>query len=155
MVSRNPVAKIVFALAAIALALPSVTAAGDWRPRHHQAQRHQHVERYQQTTRRFGSERQFRTARHFDIERSRDRRIGREELVGGDGLPSILPGIGTYAGAISAAGERGNGIYFSLDSASVLRPDVILAPKAKIIVVDFEGDSPACNFEAGVCVIRP
>ena len=155
MVSRNSVARILFAVAAMALALPSVTAAGDWRPRHHQTHRQHNVERHHQSARHFRSDRHFQTARHFRADQDREHSVSRHELVGGDGLPSILPGIGTYAGAVSAAGERGNGIYFSADNASVLRPDVILAPKAKIIVVDFEGDSPACSFEAGVCVIRP
>nr|WP_316656723.1 hypothetical protein [uncultured Gellertiella sp.] len=75
-------------------------------------------------------------------------------LNGGYGLPSIIPGLGTYAGAISAERVKGNGIYFYVDGlgdggVEPVRPN----PSAKVIKV--EKNTSACAFEAGVCVIRP
>ena len=143
MVSRHSVTQIIFAGAALALILPASVDAGDWRPRHHQFERHHHAAR------------EYRSLRHFRVERHHQDRMNHQEVIGGDGLPSILPGIGTYVGAVSAVSVRGNGIYFAVDNAALLGPTVILAPKAKIIEVDLEGDSSACSYEAGVCVIRP
>lgn len=143
MVSRHSVTRMLLAAATIAFVLPAPVIAGDWRPRHHHAERHHQAAG------------EHRWARNFRVERHHRDGMGRQQIVGGDGLPSILPGIGTYVGAVSAVSVRGNGIYFAVDNAALLGPTVILAPKAKIIDVDFEGDSPACSFEAGVCVIRP
>ncbi|MGV8937473.1 MAG: hypothetical protein ACOH2J_10150 [Allorhizobium sp.] len=143
MVSRHSVTTILFAAAAIAFVAPTTVTAGDWRPRHHQAERHHHAAR------------DVRLTRNFRVEPHDRDRNDRQQIVGGAGLPSILPGIGTYVGAVSAVNVSGNGIYFAVDNAALLGPTVILAPKAKIIHVNFEGDGPACSYEAGVCVIRP
>lgn len=77
-----------------------------------------------------------------------------DTVVGGAGLPSVVPGIGTFAGSISAVRVRGSGIYFAIEGS---RSDVITyrPPAAKIIEVDTEMDDSACSYEAGVCVIRP
>ena len=78
----------------------------------------------------------------------------RRAVVGGAGLPSVVPGIGTFAGSISAVRVRGSGIYFAIEGS---RSDVIpyRPPVARIIEVDAQMDDSACSYEAGVCVIRP
>ncbi len=77
----------------------------------------------------------------------------RQDIVGGAGLPSVVPGIGTFAGSVSAARVRGNGIYFAVEGS---RSDVVSyrPPVAKIIEVEAEMEDSACSYEAGVCVIR-
>lgn len=75
-------------------------------------------------------------------------------IVGGDGLPSVVPGLGTFAGSIAAVRAKGNGIYFASD-ISVRKTAPYQAPKARIIEVSLENPEGACSFEAGVCVIRP
>lgn len=76
-----------------------------------------------------------------------------------DGLPSTLPG-GTYVGGISALRVRGTGNYFGVDGR-LLRNGVNadrraqLAPKAKIINVRAETAGDACDYQHGVCIIRP
>jgi hypothetical protein len=99
--------------------------------------------------------------RHRDHGRHTDRGYGGGEYVGGDGLPSIIPGVGTFAGGISAMRVRGNGIYFSSDLGSTGeagRRSIGLQPK--IIHIDEDvasGEFLAyddCRYEAGVCVIR-
>ncbi|GEO85735.1 MULTISPECIES: hypothetical protein [Alphaproteobacteria] len=78
----------------------------------------------------------------------------RDAVVGGAGLPSVVPGIGTFAGSISAVRVRGTGIYFAIEGSRrkmiTYRP-----PVAKIIEVGADMENSACSFEAGVCVIRP
>ncbi|PWE55117.1 hypothetical protein DEM27_16875 [Metarhizobium album] len=70
------------------------------------------------------------------------------------GLPSIIPGLGTYAGAISGRKVRGNGIYFSYDGyLSRNGAAGYRRPAAKII--DVSAKKSACSYEAGVCVVRP
>ena len=78
----------------------------------------------------------------------------RDAVDGGAGLPSVVPGIGTFAGSISAVRVRGSGIYFAVEGS---RSDVVTyrPPVARIIEVDAEMDDSACSYEAGVCVIRP
>ncbi|MCM2475299.1 hypothetical protein HGO38_17605 [Rhizobium sp. CG5] len=75
--------------------------------------------------------------------------------ITGSGLPSVLPGIGTYAGSVSAVSFRGVGTYFAIDHSGRRTRSVVLAPKALIIEVDAEKSDAACSYEAGVCVIRP
>lgn len=77
-----------------------------------------------------------------------------QSVVGGAGLPSVVPGIGTFAGSISAVRVRGAGIYFAIEGS---RSDVVTyrPPVARIIEVDAEMSDSACSYEAGVCVIRP
>lgn len=82
-------------------------------------------------------------------------------VVAGSGLPSVLPGIGTYAGDVSALRIRGNGIYFMVERSTYRPAPFHLAPKALIIDVnanvtaDKKSVESACRYEAGVCVIRP
>lgn len=72
-----------------------------------------------------------------------------------DGLPTRIPGVGTYVGAIGAVRDRGNGNYFAIQGGL----DVIDAPvargAAKIIHVTPEAAKAACREENDVCVIRP
>lgn len=78
-----------------------------------------------------------------------------QAVIGGNGLPSVVPGVGTFAGNIAAVRIKGNGIYFYRDGAA--RPTVVSykAPKARIIEISADAPDAACSFEAGVCVIRP
>ncbi|WP_034853002.1 hypothetical protein [Sinorhizobium sojae] len=75
-------------------------------------------------------------------------------------VPSVIPGIGTYAGNISAYRDEGNGIYFRrADSYGYIAENGVYArapgKRAKIIVVTPGVNASACSFEAGVCVVRP
>lgn len=78
------------------------------------------------------------------------------DIVGGDGLPSYIEGVGTFAGDLSTVRFRGNGIYFFADNlgggaASVERP------RAKIIDVSPSSVGKvksSCSMEHGVCVVR-
>lgn len=72
---------------------------------------------------------------------------------GGYGLPTIIPGLGTFAGTISALRVRGVGTYFYVEGFGGKKQEMIPAPKAKIISV--ESDRDPCSYESGVCVIRP
>ena len=79
--------------------------------------------------------------------------------VGTNGLPSYIPHLGTYGGAISALRVRGNGNYFAIDNGLSRPPRsgaaMPLAPKARIIHVNDGANRSACSYEHGVCVIRP
>lgn len=72
-----------------------------------------------------------------------------EAVVGGAGVPSVLPRIGTYAGSVAAARVRGVGVYFAIDGFG--GGDIVKAPKGRIVFVE---DGPDCSWEAGVCVVR-
>ncbi|MBB4186890.1 hypothetical protein GGE07_003550 [Sinorhizobium terangae] len=79
---------------------------------------------------------------------------------GGDDFPSVTPGIGTYAGGISAFRQEGNGIYFSRydNNNYVAEGAADPAPppnRAKIIAVSPQPNDRVCSWEHGVCVIRP
>src|SRR5215217_1947123 len=73
--------------------------------------------------RRVERRREYRQERRWQADRRRNRRhdVVREyrgnrdwqRTYGGDGFPSPVPGIGTYAGGLSAWRDPGNGIYFS------------------------------------------
>lgn len=78
-----------------------------------------------------------------------------QAVIGSNGLPSVIPGIGTFVGSVSGLRIKGNGVFLAIDRG--LRPQVIAyrAPKAKIIEISTENPDEACSFEAGVCVIRP
>ena len=78
-----------------------------------------------------------------------------QAVIGTNGLPSVIPGIGTFAGSISGLRIKGNGVFFAIDRTQ--KPQVVAyrAPKAKIIEISAENPEEACSFEAGVCVIRP
>jgi hypothetical protein len=86
---------------------------------------------------------------------------GSRDVVGGDGLPSIVGGVGTFAGGISAVRLKGNGIYFAsnVDIGGTPRTSFEV-PQVKIITVgedfsDTQFDAhDACAYENGVCIIR-
>lgn len=79
----------------------------------------------------------------------------RDAVIGSNGLPSVIPGIGTFAGSISGLRIKGNGVFFAIDRAPTSKVIVHRAPIAKIIEISAENPDQACSFEAGVCVIRP
>lgn len=92
----------------------------------------------------------------------RDRGANRlQQVIGTDGLPSVIPGVGTFSGGISAVRIKGNGIFFAGERGLMSVPETsILQPTAKIISIDEDVASnsflprEACEYEAGVCVIR-
>ncbi|ASY58424.1 hypothetical protein [Sinorhizobium sp. CCBAU 05631] len=82
------------------------------------------------------------------------------DIDGGYDFPSDIPGLGTYAGNLSAYEDVGTGIYFSqTGSYSYVAGDNLeAAPPAerpKIIVVSPQTNASACAWEHGVCVVRP
>ncbi|OAP39067.1 hypothetical protein AU381_08155 [Sinorhizobium glycinis] len=82
------------------------------------------------------------------------------EIDGSYDFPSGIPGLGTYAGNLSAYQQPGNGIYFrQAGSYSSFAGDgletVPPAESPKIIVVSPQTDDSACSWEQGVCVVRP
>lgn len=74
--------------------------------------------------------------------------------IGSDGLPSVIPGVGTFVGNLSAVRIKGNGIFIAVDQRATSRHETAPAPKAQIIEISAENEDSACAFEAGVCVIR-
>jgi hypothetical protein len=76
-------------------------------------------------------------------------------IIGSDGLPSVIPGVGTFVGNLSAVRIKGNGIFIAIDRRATHRSVAAPAPKAQIIEISAENEDSACSFEAGVCVIRP
>ena len=78
-----------------------------------------------------------------------------EAVIGSNGLPSVIPGIGTFVGSISGIRIKGNGVFFAIDRKARPQVTAYRAPKAKIIEISDENPEEACAFEAGVCVIRP
>ncbi|MEO4043770.1 hypothetical protein AAFN47_19405 [Hoeflea sp. CAU 1731] len=84
------------------------------------------------------------------------------EGSGAVGLPTRIPGIGTYAGALAGERFRGNGNYFYYQGAYGYIP----APPAgkantqppqgmKIIEVGKDTPNEDCDEASGVCIIRP
>ena len=86
--------------------------------------------------------------------------VYRHDIVGGDGIPSYVRGVGTFAGDMAAARFHRNGTYFYAQAFSTRSPQKItfLAPKAKVILVEQETNAQetktVCSVEHGVCVIR-
>ncbi len=78
-----------------------------------------------------------------------------QSVFGGDGLPSVVPGVGTFVGSLSAVRIKGNGIFIALDRRQPRHSVIVAAPKVQIIEISAENEDSACSFEAGVCVIRP
>ncbi|APG86103.1 hypothetical protein SAMCCGM7_Ch3386 [Sinorhizobium americanum CCGM7] len=82
------------------------------------------------------------------------------DIDGGYDFPSGIPGLGTYAGNLSAYEDVGNGIYFSQAGSYsyIAGNDLEVTPPAerpKIIVVSPQTNASACAWEHGVCVVRP
>ncbi len=92
----------------------------------------------------------------------RDRNWQPDYYYDGDSFPSTVPGIGTYAGGLSAWRDPGNGIYFSRESYGNygygdVNIDVDLGAYLggpQILDVDPAAVDNACSYEKGVCVIR-
>lgn len=78
-----------------------------------------------------------------------------QSVIGTGGLPSVVPGVGTFAGSLSAVRIKGNGIFIAIDRRGPHHPQLAPAPKAQIIEINAENEDSACAFEAGVGVIRP
>lgn len=80
----------------------------------------------------------------------------RPPVVGHSGLPSVVPGNGTYSGSTAALHIRGNGTYLVGNGSyggRRSRPPV-LAPMAKIIDVQARAADANCHYQGGVCIIR-
>lgn len=85
-------------------------------------------------------------------------------VTGHSGLPSVIPGHGTYSGSTAALQIRGNGTYLVGNGAYVGfgnrsygtrgNTPLVLAPKAKIIDVRATGTDAGCRYQAGVCIVR-
>ncbi len=73
-------------------------------------------------------------------------------VVSPAGLPSVIPGLGTFAGGFAAVRVKGVGNYIMVSGNRGVDAQPLLAPKARII--DVQGEN-ACSYEAGVCVVRP
>lgn len=85
-----------------------------------------------------------------------DQHHGRSQaIIGSNGLPSVIPGIGTFAGNISGLRIKGNGVFFAINRAPGPKVIAYHPPVAKIIEISAEDADQACSYEAGVCVIRP
>ena len=87
----------------------------------------------------------------------------RPPVAGYSGLPSVIPGNGTYSGSTAALRNRGNGTYLVGNGAFVSgnssygarrHTPAALAPKAKIIDVGAMGTDTNCRYQSGVCIIR-
>lgn len=96
-----------------------------------------------------GNDRTYRPARHASSYHDGG------AVIGGNGLPSVVPGLGTFAGSLTAVRVKGTGIYMAIEKWPVNSGTAYRPPKAKIIEIDAETGDAACSFEAGVCVIRP
>lgn len=77
-----------------------------------------------------------------------------QAVIGSAGLPSVVPGIGTFVGSISAVRIKGNGVFVAVNRSPRPQAVVYRAPKSRIIEVSAENPDDACRFESGVCVIR-
>lgn len=74
----------------------------------------------------------------------------------GYGLPTSIPGAGTYVGGIEAVTDVGNGNYFAIDGSLDLAAQRTAArPMAKIIEVKPDEKNAGCEMQKGVCIIRP
>ncbi len=92
--------------------------------------------------------------------RHRERERRERPVYGGNGLPSVLPGIGTYTGGLSAVRVPGSGVYIQVDHDRGARarpgnPIVDDSGETKVIHVSPSNSRRACSYEAGVCVVRP
>lgn len=77
-------------------------------------------------------------------------------FYGGNGLPSYIHGLGTYADSISGVRARGNGIYFAAEGQGYsVSPAKEQSLRRRIIHVNSRTIGAECSYEAGVCVIRP
>lgn len=74
----------------------------------------------------------------------------------GYGLPTALPGVGTYVGGIQAVADYENGNYFAVDgSLDLAAPGSAMRPMAKVIEVKPGEQNANCDMQHGVCIIRP
>ena len=77
-------------------------------------------------------------------------------FYGGNGLPSYIRGLGTYAGSVSGVRARGNGIYFAVNGQGYSDPPTKgQSLRPRLIHVNSSTMGAECSYEAGVCVIRP
>ncbi len=84
------------------------------------------------------------------------------EGSGAVGLPTRIPGIGTYAGALAGQRFRGNGNYFYYQGAYGYAPasppiQVHAQPPQGMKIIEVGKDTPNedCDEASGVCIIRP
>lgn len=75
-------------------------------------------------------------------------------IGGGEGVPVVIPGLGTFSGDISVLKIRGHGTYFYVDGLGNNEAEpMVPPPNAKVIRVG--KDKSPCSYEEKVCVIRP
>ncbi|TRL32998.1 hypothetical protein [Rhizobium straminoryzae] len=88
-------------------------------------------------------------------------KTAKSRQIAGSRLPSVVPGLGTFAGSLLAMRIRGNGLYLLREAGAVAaRPAPANPPSARIIEISSDTGrdaflpKAACTIEAGVCVIR-
>ena len=88
--------------------------------------------------------------------RGHSSRQKQQSYYGGNGLPSHIRNVGTYAGSADAMRARRNGTYVSADGA-INNPAQMRGnwKSPAIIRINARTMDEACSYEAGVCVIRP
>lgn len=94
---------------------------------------------------------------HVEHEKSgHGNRQKQQSYYGGNGVPSHIRNVGTYAGSAYAMRARRNGTYVSAEGAinNAARTTGNWTRPA-IIRVNARTMDEACSYEAGVCVIRP
>ncbi len=94
---------------------------------------------------------------HVEHERSdHSSRQKQQSYYGGNGLPSHIRDVGTYAGSTHTMRARKNGSYVSAEGAinNAARTTGNWTRPA-IIRINARTMDEACSYEAGVCVIRP
>ncbi|WP_137129394.1 hypothetical protein [Rhizobium sp. FY34] len=152
--------KVGLFVALVVLAATSFSKAGE-----RVSARHEYTGSRSDSTSRSDMHRQTADNRdRFAQDRQRTRHDGQNrqrDVVGGDGLPSVVGGLGTFSGGISAVRLKGNGIYIASDVDITRDPRLPFgAPSVKIITVaedfaDTQFDaSNACAYENGICIIR-
>lgn len=94
---------------------------------------------------------------HVELEkRGHNSRQKQQSYYGGNGVPSHIRDVGTYAGSAYAMRARRNGTYVSADGAihnTAQTTGNWTSPA--IIRINARTMDEACSYEAGVCVIRP
>lgn len=88
--------------------------------------------------------------------RGHSNRQTQQSYYGGNGLPSHIRNVGTYAGSAYTMRARRNGTYVSADAA-IHNPAQIRGnwTSPTIIRINARTMDETCSYEAGVCVIRP
>lgn len=80
-----------------------------------------------------------------------------QSVIGGNGLPSVVPGVGTFVGNVSAVRIKHNGVFLAFDRRPPRNAPIVRTPEVNVQIIEISAgnEDAACSFEAGVCVIRP